>query len=298
MGKLFHTCFMSSQNSSKETKIRAKQLSATIGANHLNCDIDTITDSLIKVFTCLTGGFIPRFRVHGGSWRENVALQNIQARCRMVLTYLIAQLLPLTLNCGLDSSGSLLVLGSGNVDEALRGYYTKYDSSSADINPIGSISKGDLCKFVAYARDTWHLTCLDDFLDAKPTAELEPIIRNNDETVIAQTDEADMGVTYKELGMFGKLRKLEGCGPVGMFKKLSSRLTTLSMAEIADKVKHFFRYYAINRHKMTTLTPAVHAEAYSCDDNRYDMRPFLYNSQWQWQFEQIDKLVVSPEPRP
>lgn len=33
--------------------------------------------------------------------------------------------------------GSLLVLGSANVDEALRGYYTKYDCSAADVNPIG-----------------------------------------------------------------------------------------------------------------------------------------------------------------
>ena len=33
--------------------------------------------------------------------------------------------------------GYLLVLGTGNVDEALRGYLTKYDCSSADLNPIG-----------------------------------------------------------------------------------------------------------------------------------------------------------------
>jgi NAD+ synthase (glutamine-hydrolysing) len=37
----------------------------------------------------------------------------------------------------LDRNGSLLVLGSANVQEALRGYLTKYDCSSADINPIG-----------------------------------------------------------------------------------------------------------------------------------------------------------------
>ena len=29
--------------------------------------------------------------------------------------------------------------GSANVDEALRGYYTKYDCSAADINPIGGV---------------------------------------------------------------------------------------------------------------------------------------------------------------
>lgn len=48
--------------------------------------------------------------------------------------------------------GGLLVLGSGNVDEALRGYLTKYDCSSADINPIGGIAKNDLKKFLRYFR--------------------------------------------------------------------------------------------------------------------------------------------------
>ena len=33
---------------------------------------------------------------------------------------------------------------SSNVDEGLRGYLTKYDCSSADINPIGGVSKIDL----------------------------------------------------------------------------------------------------------------------------------------------------------
>ena len=33
--------------------------------------------------------------------------------------------------------------------QALRGYYTKYDCSAADINPIGSISKEDLKRFMS-----------------------------------------------------------------------------------------------------------------------------------------------------
>lgn len=36
--------------------------------------------------------------------------------------------------------------------------------------------------------------------------------------------------------------------------------TKLSPAEVADKVKYFFKYYSINRHKMTVLTPSYHAE--------------------------------------
>merc|ERR1712183_140792 len=69
----------------------------------------------------------------------------------------------------------------------------------------------------------------------------------------------------------------------------------LAPSEIAAKVKRFFFYYSINRHKMCTLTPSYHAEGYSPDDNRYDLRPFLYNSKWTRQFHQIDQLAKQYE---
>lgn len=34
----------------------------------------------------------------------------------------------------------------------------------------------------------------------------------------------------------------------------------LTPTEVGEKVKHFFKYYSINRHKMTVLTPSYHAE--------------------------------------
>lgn len=60
----------------------------------------------------------------------------------MVIAYLFAQLLSIVRNR--PSGGSLLVLSSANVDEHLQGYLTRYDCSTADINPIGGISKTDL----------------------------------------------------------------------------------------------------------------------------------------------------------
>ena len=61
----------------------------------------------------------------------------------MVMAYFMAQLMPwATDGDETVAGGQLLVLGSANVDEALRGYYTKYDCSAADINPIGGINKG------------------------------------------------------------------------------------------------------------------------------------------------------------
>lgn len=101
-----------------------------------------------------------------------------------------------------------------------------------------------------------------------------------------------MGMTYDELSEYGRLRKQSYCGPYSMFCKLvASWKDAHSPQEVAEKVKHFFRCYAINRHKMTVLTPSFHAESYSPDDNRFDHRPFLYRVNWTWQFKAIDEEV-------
>ena len=47
-----------------------------------------------------------------------------------------------------NKTNKCILAGSANVDEALRGYMTKYDCSSADVNPIGGISKTDLKSFL------------------------------------------------------------------------------------------------------------------------------------------------------
>lgn len=105
-----------------------------------------------------------------------------------------------------------------------------------------------------------------------------------------------MGMTYDELSVFGRLRKVEKCGPLSMFQKLSAEWgSLLSPAEVAKKVKHFWFMHAINRHKMTTLTPSVHMESYSPDDNRFDLRPFLYPSRFDMQFRKIDDEVAAVE---
>ena len=69
----------------------------------------------------------------------------------MVFAYLMAQLIPTVR--GRTKSGSYLVLGSANVDESLRGYFTKGDCSFADVNPIGGISSEDA---VLHVRDNRH----------------------------------------------------------------------------------------------------------------------------------------------
>ncbi|KAG1787394.1 hypothetical protein EV424DRAFT_1566110, partial [Suillus variegatus] len=289
--KIFHTCYVGTKNSSAETRKRVKDLSEAIGSYHIDLNTDTLVTSVRDLFAFITG-MRPRFRAHGGSGAENLVLQNVQARLRMLLAYLFAQLPPWVRG----RQGALLILGSANVDESLHGYFTKYDRSAADINPIAGISKTDLKKFIAYARDAFEIPILDEigtfswFLIAIPTAELEPV----SETYV-QADEVDMGMTYDELSVFGRFRKVEKCGPYGMFTKLVHTWGSfLSPAQIVEKVKHFFFECTRNRHKMTTLTPAYHAESYSPNDNiaQTNLCPFLYPSRFPWQFKKIDEVAA------
>ncbi|XP_052209726.1 glutamine-dependent NAD(+) synthetase isoform X3 [Diospyros lotus] len=280
--RIFYTVFMGSENSSEATSMRAKVLADEIGAWHLDVKIDGVVSALLSLFQTLTGKR-PRYKVDGGSNIENLGLQNIQARIRMVLAFMLASLMPWVHS----KPGFYLVLGSSNVDEGLRGYLTKYDCSAADINPIGSISKQDLRRFLRWAASHLGYTSLAEIEAAPPTAELEPIRSN-----YSQLDEVDMGMTDEELSVYGRMRKIFRCGPVSMFKNLCYKWGgRLSPSEVADKVKRFFKYYTINRHKMTVLTPSYHAESYSPEDNRFDLRQFLYNARWPYQFRKIDDLV-------
>ena len=206
-----------------------------------------MVSAVLQVFQLATG-HMPRFLSRGGTMSEDLALQNIQARLRMVTAYLMAQLLPWVRG----RSGFLLVLGSANVDEGLRGYMTKYDCSSADLNPIGAISKGDLKRMLLFLSNKYtEFDVLAEIANAPPTAELRPIdaATATAEAGHSQTDEDDMGMTYEELGYFGRLRKISRCGPVSMFRKLLVTWNHLSPSEVAAKVKRFFYYYSLNRHK-------------------------------------------------
>jgi NAD+ synthase (glutamine-hydrolysing) len=99
---------------------------------------------------------------------------------------------------------------------------------------------------------------------------LRPFIEGDKKS--EQLDEVEMGMTYDELDEFGRLRKISKSGPLAMFERLLFNWPHLDPRAVAEKVKRFFYYYSVNRHKMTVLTPSYHAEAYGTDDNRFDLR--------------------------
>lgn len=63
----------------------------------------------------------------------------------------------------------------------------RYHALICHSNPIGSISKNDLKRFIGWAKEKFELPILTEFLEAIPTAELEPITKD-----YVQSDEADV----------------------------------------------------------------------------------------------------------
>lgn len=87
--------------SSTETRSRAERLAKAIGAHHTDMNIDDVftvrvrynmsprrpnTTQAERDLLTKSTGFAPKFKVYGGSNAENLALQNIQARTRMVVS--------------------------------------------------------------------------------------------------------------------------------------------------------------------------------------------------------------------
>jgi len=76
---------MGTENSSTDTRSRAKELAQEIGAYHVDLNMDKLVTAVMELFAFVTNKK-PRFFVHGGTKTENLALQNIQV-CDLALYF-------------------------------------------------------------------------------------------------------------------------------------------------------------------------------------------------------------------
>lgn len=257
--KILYSCYIKSElASSIQSQDRARALAQWNHKHHMDILLDPVLNVLQESVSFINQdrGLCPK------PW------MNLQAKMRMVYAYYISQSISIT-------AGPMLVLGCSNNDEAAVGYLAKYDNSSADINPIGSFSKNDVRKVMIWLRDYFgNSPIIDPILEAVPSAEL---------SITPTSDEQDLGLGYDEIEAMNLLRKCRSSGPISMLKEEQTK-------DRWAKILHYFNLYASNRHKMSTITPALHATAYSTDDNRFDLRPILYPP-WSWQSRIAHRLL-------
>ena len=102
---------------------------------------------------------------------NDMAITNLAPRLRMTTLYAIA------------AAENRLVAGTGNRSEAYMGYFTKWGDGASDFNPISDLTATEVFAFLEY------LGAPRAIIDKAPSAGLFD----------GQTDEAEMGVTYKAI---------------------------------------------------------------------------------------------------
>jgi NAD+ synthase len=105
---------------------------------------------------------------------SNLAIANLAPRLRMSTLYAIA------------ASESRLVAGTGNRSEGYMGYFTKWGDGAYDFNPIADLTVTEIYEFLRY------LGAPESVLTKAPSAALFD----------GQTDEQEMGITYKAIDTF------------------------------------------------------------------------------------------------
>ena len=104
----------------------------------------------------------------------DVASINIAPRLRMTALYAIA------------ANENRLVAGTGNRSETYMGYFTKWGDGACDFNPIADLTVGEIYDFLHF------LNAPKTIIDKAPSAGLFD----------GQTDENEMGVSYKSIDNF------------------------------------------------------------------------------------------------
>ena len=102
------------------------------------------------------------------------AHSNIAPRLRMTTLYMVA------------ASENRLVTGTGNKSENYMGYFTKWGDGAYDFNPIADLTVTEVLEFLRF------LNVPDSIIEKAPSAGLYD----------GQTDESEMGVTYKSIDKF------------------------------------------------------------------------------------------------
>lgn len=105
---------------------------------------------------------------------DRLAKSNLKVRLRMVTLYYFANRM------------KYMVVGSSNRSELSIGYFTKWGDGGVDIMPIGNLVKKQVTELARY------LEIPDEIINKPPSAGLWP----------GQTDEGEMGLTYKELDTY------------------------------------------------------------------------------------------------
>ena len=241
------TCmYQSTRNSSDVTLDAATAVAKELGAKFLAVSVDSLVEGYKEMMSMALGRDL--------TWeKDDLALQNIQARVRAPSIWMVANI-----------EGKLLITTS-NRSEAAVGYCTMDGDTAGSIAPIGGIGKAFLLRWLRHTQ--LDFTSLGTVTRQKPTAELRP-------GASVQTDEDDL-MPFEVLDAVEKEAIVGKKSPTDVYRVISRKYSKYTKEQCLLWVERFFLLWARNQWKRERFAPGFHVDEESLDPKTWCRFPIL-----------------------
>ncbi len=245
MKNLLAVAYQGTKNSSDDTFNSAQELAESIGASFFHWEIDDQVKGAQKIIEGAIGEKL--------TWdKDDITLQNIQARSRSPIIWMLA------------NKRNSLLLATSNRSEGSVGYTTMDGDTSGSISPIAGVDKEFIREWLIYAEKELGYEALSRVNGLAPTAELRPLEKT-------QTDEDDL-MPYEVLQSIERMFVLERKNQ----QQIEQVLTENHGAENAEKwVSKYFKLWKRNQWKRERLAPSFHLDDYNLDPRSWFRYPIL-----------------------
>lgn len=261
VGQLLTTAYQGTKNSSDDTYQSAKGLAESIGAKFYSWTIDSEVNSYTEKIEKAIGRKL--------TWeQDDITLQNIQARSRSPIIWMLANI------------NNALLLSTSNRSEGDVGYTTMDGDTSGSISPIAAVDKHFILQWLKWAQRNLDRPGLSYVNSLTPTAELRPLERT-------QTDEKDL-MPYSVIVEIERLAIRDKRSPMDIFLLLNDELD-LDQIVLKDYIKKFFRLWSRNQWKRERLAPSFHLDEFNVDPKTWYRFPILSGG-FAEELEQLDQI--------
>lgn len=253
VGRLLSTAYQATVNSSEVTRHAAAVVAEAVGATHMELNIEEQVRGYVSMIEKGLGRAL--------TWeRDDIALQNVQARVRAPSIWLLANI-----------KGALL-LSTSNRSEAAVGYATMDGDTAGGLSPLAGIDKAFIRQYLRWLESTGPLglgamPALKVINDQQPTAELRPLER-------VQTDEADL-MPYTLLDFIERSAVRDKCMPLECYQLCRHSFPQYTSAQLLTWVERFFRLWCRNQWKRERYAPSFHLDDESLDPKTWCRFPIL-----------------------
>lgn len=253
VGLLLTTAYQATRNSGAVTKNAARAVAEALGSRHLELDVDALVEGYVKLGSEALGRPL--------TWeRDDIALQNIQARVRAPSVWLLANV-----------TGALL-LSTSNRSEAAVGYATMDGDTAGGLSPIAGIDKAYLRRWLVWLEQkgpdgVGAIPALSAVNVQQPTAELRPAASH-------QTDEGDL-MPYVLLDAIERAAIRDKRSPLEVWQLMRAEFPAYGDGQLVAWIERFFRLFSRNQWKRERYAPSFHVDDESLDPKTWCRFPIL-----------------------